>query len=82
MMMPREGIEWPPLGRSAVRRPESIYWVTREGEVVLDILTEICNQVEDPQERIGVLLLVLLWVCRYLMVRQWLHNRWDWIRSH
>ena len=79
--MPREGIEWPPLGRSTVRRPESIYWVTREGQVMLDILTEICNQVEDPQERIGVLLVVLLWVCRYLAVRHWIRSKWGWVKT-
>ena len=80
-MMPREGIEWPPLGRSTVRRPESVYIASREEQVVLAIITEIFDQVEDPQERIGVLLVVLLWICRYLAVRHWIQSKWDWIRS-
>ena len=78
--MPREGIEWPPLGRSAVRRPESVYIASREEQVVLAIITEIFDQVDDPQDRIYVLLLVLLWVCRYLTVRHWIQSKWNRIR--
>ena len=29
-MMPREGIEWPPLGRSAVRRPDPEPFISSE----------------------------------------------------
>lgn len=73
-MMPREGIEWPPLGRSTVRRPESVYIASREKQVVLAIITEIFDQVDDP-------LLVLLWICRYLAVRHWIQSKWDWVRG-
>ena len=79
--MPREGIEWPPLGRSTVRRPESVYIASREEQVVLAIIMEIFDQVDDPQDRIYVLLLVLLWICRYLAVRHWIQSKWDWVRG-
>ena len=80
-MMPREGIEWLPLGRSTVRRPESAYIASREEQVMWAIITEIFDQVDDPQDRIYVLLLVLLWICRYLAVRRWIQSKWDWIRG-